>query len=105
MARPKKASATLETVEQAEQALKALLIADVELEKYKGAADIARAAATSAYETQIDASRERAADLRLQLQNWYMGGLKELERDGQEVPSSFCMGRSGAASAILRSSP
>jgi len=84
MGRPKKASATIDTVEQANAALHSLLCAQVELEKYVGAADLARAAATAKYETAIDGQRERIADLTLQLQTFYMANYKALETEGRK---------------------
>lgn len=82
MARPKKASATLESIEDANRALHALLIAEVELEKQQGAMDLERAAATTKYEKKIDEQRAAIADLTQQLQTWYMAHHKDLETDG-----------------------
>jgi len=87
MARPKKASVEIESIDQANEALRALLVAEVELEKHVGATDLARAAATAKYEAQIDACKERIADLKLQLQTWYMGRTKELETGGRKSVS------------------
>jgi phage host-nuclease inhibitor protein Gam len=82
MGRPKKASVELSSIEDANRALRALLLAEVELERQVGALDIARAEATSKFEKPIDKQKAVIADLTLQLQTWYMSNHDELERDG-----------------------
>lgn len=84
MARPKKTSVELASIEDANQAIRALLGAEVELEKQQGAMDLARAAATAKYEKAIDAQKTAIADLTLQLQNFYMARTGELEKAGRK---------------------
>lgn len=83
MARPRKGSAELTTSEDANLALRALLEAQVELEKLQGALDLARAEATARFEKRIDEWKAKAGDLEVQLQNWYMANAKELEKGGK----------------------
>jgi phage host-nuclease inhibitor protein Gam len=79
LARPKKATAELASIEDANSALHALLMAEVELEKQQGAMDLARAKASADYEEPIDKQKARIADLTLQLQLWYMANYRTLE--------------------------
>lgn len=82
MARPKQASVELQSTEDANRALRALLLAEVELEKCTGALDLARAAATAQFEKPIDRHKSAISDLTLQLQIFYMAHHKDLEKDG-----------------------
>jgi phage host-nuclease inhibitor protein Gam len=84
MARPRKTTREIESLAEAQDALRDLLGAEIELEKYASAADLARAAAASKYEADIDRAKARIADITLQLQNFYMGHTKELEKDGRK---------------------
>jgi|GEM_PF-3560857 len=84
MGRPKKATAELTSIEDANRALHALLLAEVELEKQSGALDLARAAASAKFEKPIDAQRAAIADLTLQLQTYYMAHHKDLEKNGSK---------------------
>jgi phage host-nuclease inhibitor protein Gam len=72
MARPKKTTAELNDVQDANAAMRRLLMYTVELEKQQGAMDLARAAATKEFEPSMDALKVRIADLELQLQNYYL---------------------------------
>lgn len=84
MARPKKTTARVSSLDEANAALRALLSAEIELEKLSGAVDLARASATAKYEGDIDAAKTRIADLNLQLQNWYVANSAELETNGRK---------------------
>ena len=84
MARPRKASVELLTVDDANAAMRKLLQAEVELEKRQGALDLARAAATAKLEKSIDEAKAEVNDLVVQLQTWYMGNTKELEKAGKK---------------------
>lgn len=82
MARPKKPTAELVSIEDANGALHALLLAEVELEKQQGAMDLARAKASADYEVPIDKQKARIGELKTQLQAWYMANFKTLEEGG-----------------------
>jgi len=84
MARPKKITRQIQSVEEANAAMKALILAEVELEKVRGAMDLARAAATAQYEGQMDAAKVKYSDLFEALQGWYMGNHKALEMPGRK---------------------
>jgi phage host-nuclease inhibitor protein Gam len=72
------------SINEANDALHALLLAEVELEKQQGAMDLARAAASSRFEGAINTQKERVADLKLQLQTWYMANFKDIDEAGQK---------------------
>ena len=84
MARRRKASVELASLEDANRAIRELLQAEVELEKYQGALDLARASVTAKFEPSIDAAKSRVNDLTVQLQTWYMANLKDLEKGGKK---------------------
>lgn len=84
MARPKRASKELSSIEDANQVMRQLLLVEVGLEKLIGAVDLERAAVMAKYEKAIDKHRAVAADLTLQLQTFYMAHYKELEKDGSK---------------------
>ncbi|HWE50499.1 MAG TPA: host-nuclease inhibitor Gam family protein [Bryobacteraceae bacterium] len=84
MARPKKTSSEIASIEAAGHAVHRLLLAQIELEKYTGRLDLARAEATAKYEKEINAEKERIADLTLQLQNFYMANHEQLEPKGSK---------------------
>lgn len=83
MARPKKITKQIQTVEEANAAMKALILAEVELEKVRGSMDLARAGATAQFEDQMDAAKSRYSDLFEALQGWYMANHKALEMPGR----------------------
>lgn len=81
MARPRKATAEIESAEAANRALYALLIAELEAEKLAGAMELARAAATAKFEPQLNAQKAKIADLTLQLETWYRVNQPALEAE------------------------
>ena len=70
--RPKIPTSEILSEEQANAAMLEMLTAQVELEKLQGAMDLARAAATTKFEKDLDARKSRLADLTEQLQTWYL---------------------------------
>ena len=72
MARPKSPTHELLTREAAEEALRDMLTAQVELEKLQGDVDLKVARAHAGAEPAINAHRSRIADLEAQLQTWFM---------------------------------
>ena len=70
--RPKSPTRELKTLDDANSALRGLLLSTVELEKLQGSLDLARAAATAKFEKDIDAEKSQIADLTAQLQQWFL---------------------------------
>jgi phage host-nuclease inhibitor protein Gam len=70
--RPKKPTRELLTREDANGAIRDLLLATVELEKQQGALDLARAQATSEFEAVIDRYKSTIADIETQLAAWFV---------------------------------
>lgn len=84
MARPRKASVELNSLDDANRAMRELLEQQIELEKQQGSLDYERAAVTAKYERPIDHLKGRINDLTIQLQTWYMANVKELEKGGKK---------------------
>ena len=84
MARPKKFTRSIQTVEEANAALSDLLVWQLEKERQQGAMDLARAAATARFEAPIDKAKAEIADLEGSLQVWYMANKEKLEKDGRK---------------------
>lgn len=84
MARPRKTSAELSTLDECTAAMRELLDVTLDLEKTQAIRDQAAAAAMKPFEARINRGAERKADLERQLQNYYMAHLKDLERDGKK---------------------
>jgi phage host-nuclease inhibitor protein Gam len=83
MARPKKASAVLESIEECTAAMRKLAVATADREVLIGELDRAVAALKKGSETRLAALEEKREDLELQLRNYYMSHLAEVERDGK----------------------
>lgn len=83
MARPKKANGTLRSIDECTEAMRKLLVATVDLEAIIAERDRAVAALMKEYERQIARLSDTADDLKLQLQNYYMAHLADVERDGR----------------------
>ncbi len=84
MARPRQATATLESIEECTAAMRRLLMATLDLEKEEAARDGEIALAIKQHEKRIRALGEKLKDLELQLQNYYMTHLGELETGGKK---------------------
>jgi phage host-nuclease inhibitor protein Gam len=84
MARPKKASVTLASIEECTRAMRELLLATVDAEKLTAERDRAVAAILKGYETRLAGLAQKREDLELQLQTYYMAHLAELETDGRK---------------------
>jgi len=82
MARPKKASTTLRSIDDCTAAMGDLLVATATVEKLTAdqALDVAKAQA--GFESEINAARKRAAELEAALEAYYYAHVAELERDG-----------------------
>jgi phage host-nuclease inhibitor protein Gam len=84
VARPRKASNTLESIEECRTAMRTLLIATTNLEKVKAEKDAAVARLGKTYERDMARFVEEKADIELQLQQYYMAHLSEVEREGKK---------------------
>ena len=83
MARPRKVSRTLESLEECNEVMRKLLIAQVDLERTTAERDGAIAAIMQLHEKRIQSLKVKSADLELQLKNYYMTHLKGVEKNGQ----------------------
>lgn len=84
MARPKKATLELSSVDDCTAAMARLLIAETELEKLVAVRDQKVAAASAEFEGDIDRYKSQKAELVTALQTYYMAHLPEMESDGKK---------------------
>ncbi|MCC6301788.1 MAG: host-nuclease inhibitor Gam family protein [Gammaproteobacteria bacterium] len=82
MARPKKPTLTLNTIDDCTAAMASLLVAETELEKLTATRDQDVAATSAMYEPAIDKFRARHSELTLALKTYYYAHLPECEQDG-----------------------
>lgn len=82
MARPNKATVTLASIDECQQAMRRLLLATLEVEQLAAARETAAAEAMRPYDKRLEMETERVKDLEAQLQQYYMTHLTELEKDG-----------------------
>lgn len=84
MARPRKATGTLESLQQCTEALRTMLVATTEIERLQAERDASMARLFKTYERDLARQVEIKSDLELQLQQYYMTHLKEIEKDGKK---------------------
>jgi phage host-nuclease inhibitor protein Gam len=82
MARPKKASVTLASIEECSQAMRKLLLATTDAEMLTAERDAAAAAAMKPFDKRLQVAQEQAKDIEAQLQQYYMSHLAEVETGG-----------------------
>lgn len=102
MARPRKASGTIESIEDCREAVRKLLVQTIDLERLVGEKEKAVAAAELWNKGAIAAAVGREADLSLQIEQYYMTHVSELEVDGKksyEFPSGV-IGRENTPPAL-----
>jgi len=83
MARPRKTSETLDSIEECQEAMRCLKLAAIEQERLEGARDVKVARITEEYARDIALQVTARASVELALQNYYMAHLDELEVDGR----------------------
>jgi phage host-nuclease inhibitor protein Gam len=83
VARPKKASAELASIDDCNEALHELLLITLKLEGLTADRDRERAAVDARFEGLIDTATARKKDLDMQLQQYYMAHLDQVEKDGK----------------------
>ena len=95
MARPKKASVELGSIDDCTRAMGELLIAVTDLAILTAESDRARASASAKFEAGLDGARARKADLETALRNYYYAHLAEVEQGGvkHKVLANGVMGR------------
>ncbi|KKM81384.1 hypothetical protein LCGC14_1330430 [marine sediment metagenome] len=81
MARPRKTSVILNSIEECTAAMRKLLLATLDLEKEEAARDGEIALTIKQREKRIQTLGDKRKDLELQLENYYMTHLRELEAD------------------------
>lgn len=84
MARPKKSSLELTSLDDCTRAMGNLLQATLRLEKLIADRDLGVAQVQASYEKALDALRTEAADLELGMQNYYMSHVGEIEKGGKK---------------------
>ena len=84
MARPRKTSETLNSIEECQEAMRCLKLAAIEQERLEGARDVKVTRITEEYAPDIAAQVTARANVELALQNYYMAHLAELETDGKK---------------------
>lgn len=84
MARPRKATVILASIEECTAAMRKLLLATLDHERATAERDGYMALAMKQYEKRLQTLTEKRQDLDLQLQNYYMTHLGEVERDGKK---------------------
>ena len=84
MARPNKATATLESMADCTDVMRRLLLVTTDLEKQQATRDAAMAGVSKSYEKAISGLIEQQGDLELQLQQYYMSHLAEVEHGGKK---------------------
>jgi phage host-nuclease inhibitor protein Gam len=102
MARPKKASAVLTSLDECTAAMRKLALPDADHAVLQGELDRAIAALKKDYEKRLGALEEKRDDLELQLRNYYMSHLAEIEMDGRRSIKLLygTMGRRWSAPAL-----
>ena len=83
MARPKKASVVLGSIEECTRAMSGLLVAITDLETLTAERDLAVAAASQRFEAGMDDAKLRRDDLSAALRTYYMAHVDEIETDGR----------------------
>ena len=84
MGRPRKANGSLASIEECQEAMRLLRLAVIAQERLEGSRDKKVAGIVEAYAPEITARVSARADLGLQLQNYYMAHLEELEQNGKK---------------------
>jgi phage host-nuclease inhibitor protein Gam len=84
MARPRKTSRVLRSLSDCDDAMCALKIAVLRREQLEAARDKAVAGVVEKYDPEITEQVDLALDLQLQLRNYYMAHLDEVEKDGKK---------------------
>ncbi len=84
MGRPRKASAELASPRDCEDAMRRLGLAQIRLEGLQASLDRAITAEKGKYEASIGKADAEVKDLELQLQQYYLAHVEELERDGRK---------------------
>lgn len=84
MGRPKKTTATLGSMAECTDAMRLLLLVTTDLEKQQATRDAAMAGVCKSYEKAIGGLLEQKADIELQLRQYYMGHLAEVEHEGRK---------------------
>jgi phage host-nuclease inhibitor protein Gam len=84
MGRPRKAKKKLGTLDECQEAMRLLKLSAIEQERLEGARDKAIAGITEKYAGEITAAADAVKDLTLQLQNYYMTHLADLESEGKK---------------------
>jgi len=84
MARPRKTSETLDSIDECQEAMRCLKLAAIEQERLEGARDVKVTRITEEYAPDIAAQVTARANVELALQNYYMAHLAELETDGKK---------------------
>jgi hypothetical protein len=82
MARPKKASVVLGSIDDCTRAMGELLVTITELEILTAESDRARAAASAQFEKRLDAAHAQKAGLEMALRDYYYTHLAEVEQGG-----------------------
>lgn len=83
MARPKKPSGELGSVEECNAAMQRVLLLTLQLEGLRADRDQAIAQMSAKYEPSIDKALAEKQDIEAQLQQYYMAHLREVEKDGK----------------------
>ncbi len=84
MARPRKTSVVLRSVQECEDTMRRLKEATVERERLEAERDKRVADLVASYTKDITDQKDVEADLTLQLQNYYLAHTNELETDGRK---------------------
>ena len=84
MARPRKASETLDSIEECQEAMRCLKLAAIEQERLEGARDVKVTRITEEYAGDIALQVTARSNVEPALQNYYMAHLEELEKDGKK---------------------
>ena len=84
MARPRKPKGVLDSIDECQEVMRCLKLAVIQQEHLEGMRDKKIAAITEEYAPGIAVEVGYRADLELQLQNYYMAHLEEVEKDGKK---------------------
>lgn len=84
MARPRKPNGKLESIAECEEAMRCLREAVIKQERWVAMRDLRITQITEEFAPGIAEETFVRADLELQLQNYYMAHLEELEKDGKK---------------------
>jgi phage host-nuclease inhibitor protein Gam len=82
MARPKKSTIELKSLDECTKAMADLLVATTDIETLTAERDRAVAAASAEFEAYLDGAKEKQADLTLALRDYYYAHVGELEKSG-----------------------